>query len=483
MSTKTSTIQGTAWTLTERVSVQLIQFVIGIILARKLAPEAYGIVGMLGIFLGIAQICLDCGFGNALIRKKDKTDVDYSTIFIFNLGISLLLYAALYIGAPLIASFYKIPELTGITRVISLTIILNALSLVHTAKLTYELNFKLQSVTAIIAVIISGIVGIWMAYHEYGVWALVGQSICMSLLRTAILWVASRWKPLLCFSVSSFKEMFAYGSRLLASGLIHTIYTNLYTIIVGKFFDATSTGYYNRANTYGLMPNNICDQVVNKVFFPVLSRQQDDISALIGTYKKMIKTLMYVYVPFLIGMAALSSQLLEVLIGPKWLPCAPLLSILCIGYAIAPLTSVNLNLLFVKGRSDLTLRLDIIKKIIGTIILFASLPFGLWWMCFGKAIYEVVAFSLNSHYTKKFFGYGAFAQIKDILPTFIMSASMYALIAFILRFFHNPWTELFVGFGTGVAFYFIISLLTGNESLKDIFGIVSDIKKKKDTTL
>ena len=473
MDSKASTIQGTAWTLIERVSVQLIQFAIGIILARKLAPEAYGMVGLLGIFLGIAQICLDCGFGNALIRKKDKTDADYSPIFIFNLGVSLLMYAVLYAAAPLIASFYKIPELTGITRIISLTVILNAFSLVHTAKLTYELNFKLQSVTSILAVILSGLIGIWMAYHGYGVWSLVGQSISMAFLRTAILWVASKWSPGLCFSVSSFKEMFAYGSRLLAGSLIHTIYTNMYTILVGKFYDATSTGYYNRANTYGLMPNNICGQIVSKVFFPVLSRQQDNIAALIGTYRKMIKTLMYAYVPILLGMAALSEQLIEVLIGSKWLPCAPLLTILCIGYAIAPLSTVNLNLLYVKGRSDLTLRLDVIKKTFGIIILLVSLPFGLWWMCFGKALYEVVAFSMNSHYTRKLFNYGAIAQVKDLLPTFIISALMYILVAFVIRLFDNPWTELLVGFGTGATFYLVASLLTRNESLKDLYEIVS----------
>lgn len=465
-------INGAAWTLGERVSVQLIQFVIGIVLARLLAPEAYGLVGMLAVFLALAQLLIDSGFGNALIRKKERTEADYSTVFYFNLAVSLALYAILYVSAPFIASFYNIPELKEITRIISITVILNAIALVPTAKFTSELNFKSQAIASIASVIGSGVLGIWMAFKGFGVWALVGQSIALALLKSIILLVQSRWMPKLCFSRTSFREMFSYGSRLLAGGFIHTIYTNLYTILIGKFFNATDTGYYNRANMYGILPNSIYIQTVSKVLFPVLSQQQDDDALMLQTYKKSVKASMAVYVPLLFGMAVLSSQLIEILIGPKWLPCAPLLQVLCIGYAISPLSTLNLNLLYVKGRSDLTLKLDIIKKSIGIAILFATLPLGLWWMCVGKALYEVVAFCLNCHYTGKIFKYGLLEQFKDVLPSFIKSILMLGLILLILHFTQGVWLQLILGFLCGTVLYFILSLVFNDGSLELIKNMI-----------
>lgn len=472
MKLSSEAINGAAWTLGERVSVQLIQFVIGIVLARLLAPEAYGLVGMLAVFLALAQLFIDSGFGNALIRKKERTDADYSTVFYFNLAVSIAIYAILYVCAPLIASFYNIPELKEITRIISLTIILNAIALVPTAKFTSELNFKSQAIASIASVIGSGVLGIWMAYRGYGVWALVGQSMTMALLKTLILLFQSHWLPKLCFSVTSFKEMFSYGSKLLAGGFLHTIYSNLYTILVGKFFNATDTGYYNRANMYGVLPGSIYNQTVSKVLFPVLSKQQDDDALMIQTYRKAVKASMFIYVPLLFGMAALSSQLIEILIGPKWLPCAPLLQVLCIGYALSPLSIMNLNLLYVKGRSDLTLKLDIIKKSIGVCILLATLPFGLWWMCAGKALYEVVAFSLNCHYTGRIFGYGIWAQTRDVLPSFLKSALMLGLILLILHYIDGLWLQFITGFMGGTALYFILSLVFNDGSLELIKNMI-----------
>lgn len=475
MNTSNRAIKGTAWTLTERVSVQAIQFVIGIILARILAPEDYGMVAMLAVFLAIAQILMDSGFGNALIRKKERTSEDLSTVFHFNMAVSLMLYAVLFFTAPLIARFYEIPELTLITRVIALSIILNATSAVQVAKFTAELRFRQQSLIAIAAVVCSGAVGIYMAVRGFGVWALVAQTLTMAAIRSIAFWTVSTWRPALCFSKASFREMFPYGSRLLASGLIHTLYTNLYTLTIGKAFSATDAGYFNRANIYGVIPNDILSQVSNKVFFPVLAKKQDDNDALLAAYGKAVKVTMCLYMPLMFGMAAMSSQLLEALVGAKWLPAAPLLMILCIGYAFAPMSALNLNLLYVKGRSDITLKLDFIKKSIGIAILFAMLPLGIKWMCIGKACYELVAFYANTVYTRKVLNYGFLRQFGDILTTLLKALVMFAAVVLVTNAVElNVWLELLIGFATGVTVYLLLSLILRDKAFRELRSVLSE---------
>lgn len=477
MSPSNTAVNGTVWTLTERISVQLAQFAIGVILARLLTPGDYGMVGLLAVFLGISQLCLDCGFGNALIRKKERTAADYSTVFYFNMAVSLVMYALLFIASPWIARFYEIPELTDITRIISLSILINATSLVQTAKFTAELRFKQQAIASIVAVLGSGILGIVLAYNGFGVWALVVQNLCMAFLRSLSLWIMSDWHPQLIFSVNSFKEMFSYGSKLLAGGFIHTIYTNLYTITIGKAFSATDAGYYNRANTYGIIPNDIFYQVSSKVFFPILSQKQDNDADLLLSYGKAVRVSMCVYVPLMLGMAALSAPLLEALVGPKWLPASPLLTVLCIGYAFAPMSTLNLNLLYVKGRSDLTLKLDIIKKSLGIAILFAMLPFGIIWMCVGKAGYELIAFSLNTFYTRKLLGYGFWKQVRDIAPTLVKAALMFVAILAVTSVLNvNVWAELALGTIAGFAVYLILSVLVRDDAFMELKKVLFEKK-------
>lgn len=464
MPTRETAVRGTAWTLAERLSVQMMQFITGIVLARLLAPDDYGMVGLLSIFLGVAQLFIDSGFTNALVRKKDKNSTDYSTVFYFNIVVSLLLYGILYLCAPFISRFYNLEDLTPITRIISLTVIINGFCIVQTAKFTSEFNFKAQALASIMSVLGSGTLGILMAYNDYGVWALVWQSVSMAGIRMVSLWIMSDWKPEFVFSLTSFKEMFSFGSRLLVSGFIHTIYTNLYTLSIGKVFNKTDVGLYNRANMYGLLPYEVYCQVVNKVIFPILVEKQDDNKLLVSSYQKMMKLSMFFYVPLMFGVAVLSAPLLEALIGAKWLPCAPLLTVLCLGYAISPLSILNQNLLYVKGRSDITLKLDLIKKPIGIAILFATLPLGIKWMCVGKAVYELVAFAINSIYTKRLLNYGLWKQIRDVLPVLVSAGVMGIIIAFTVSHFNGVWAQLAVGLATGVLSYSLISLIYKNES-------------------
>jgi len=473
-STKTKAIKGTAWTLFERLATQVCQFAIGIFLARILAPSDYGTVGMLAIFMAIAQSLIDGGFVRALIQKKGRTDIDYSTVFYFNFAISIILYAILFFSAPYIANFYRTPILKDVTRVVSLQILINALTIVQTAKLTIELNMKLQSIATIVSTVLSGLLGLLLAYNGHGVWALVWSGIASALVRMVILWIFSRWRPLLLFSKDSFKAMFSFGSKLLLGDFIHTITTNLYTLVIGRAFNATQVGYYNRANGYAVLPFGIFSQVVNKIIFPILSEHQDDNEKLLATYRRMVNIPMFIYVPLMAGFAALAKPLVVALITDKWLVCVPLIQILCVGYIISPLSSINLNLLYVKGRSDISLKLDFVKKPVTILLLLVSIPFGVWWICFGKMVYEFFAFYLNCIYTKKLLNYGFWKQIKDLLPIFVYSAIMFGVIMLAIMPFDNDWAKIGVGFVAGVVSYLVVAWIAKDSSLKEILQIAKE---------
>lgn len=472
-------VNGMAWTLIERLSVQVCQFIIGIILARILMPSDYGVVGMLAIFMAVAQTLLDSGFNRALIQKKDRTNVDYSTVFYFNLAISITIYAFLFLGAPYIANFYRTPILKDVSRVISLSVIINALSLVQTSKLTIELNFKLQSLASVISVIISGLIGIVLAYLGYGVWALVAQGLSSAIVRTVILWCFSNWKPLLVFSKKSFSSLFSFGSKLLIGDLIHTIYTNMYTLVIGRAYNSADVGYYNRANGYSALPYSIFSQVVNKVMFPILSEKQDDNEALLNTYNKLFRVPMFIYTPLMFAIAAMAKPLICIMIGEKWMDCVPLLQVLCIGYVFSPMTAINLNLLYVKGRSDISLKLDLIKKPLGIIVLFVSIPFGLWWMCVGKALFDFVSFAMNCYYTKKLLNYGFVEQFKSITPILIYSTIMLVAILLMNSLFASYWLMLVCGTIVGVGIYIGLSLLFKENALQTCINILKNKSLKR----
>ncbi len=465
-STGSKAAKGMAWTFIDRMSVQLCNFIFGIILARILSPSDYGTVGMLGIFLAVSQSLLDSGFNRALIQKKNRTNTDYSTVFYFNLAISIVLYVILFFASPIIADFYRTPILTEVTRYYTLLIIINALSLVQTAKLTIELNFKLQTIASVISILASGVVGVILAYRGLGVWVLVIQGICAASIRTIVLWTFSHWRPLLVFSKDSFKALFSFGSKLLIGDFIHTIYVNMYTLVIGRAYNAADVGYYNRANGYGAMPYSIFSQVVNKVMFPILSEKQDDNEALLNTYSKLFKVPMFLYVPLMFGLAALAKPLICIMIGEKWLPCVPLLQVLCIGYVFSPMTAINLNLLYVKGRSDISLKLDLIKKPLGIAILLASLSFGLWWMCVGKALYDFTAFAMNCYYTKKLLNYGFMEQLKTVAPILLFSTIMLVSILLINSFITSYWFMLLTGVALGLCVYVVLSVVFKESALQ-----------------
>lgn len=456
------------WVGIERFSTQVVQFVIGVIIARILMPSDYGIVGMLAIFIAIAQTFLDSGFASALIQKKDRTEIDYSTVFYFNIIISLVLYAIFYVSAPLIAAFYNIPILTDVTRISTLSIIIGGLTIVQQAKLTIDLNFRLQAVGTLSASIISGVCGIFMAYKGFGVWALVFQNLFNAFLRSTIFWIFSKWHPLWAFSTASFHRLFSFGSKLLCSGLINTIYSNIYTLVIGKAFNSSEVGFFNRANQFAMLPPNTITQMVVTVNFPILSQMQDDNEKLVKTYKKLICASMFILCPILIVMVAVGYPLIDVVLGEKWLPCVPYLQILCLGFLFEPLTHINLNLLYVKGRTDLVLKLELIKKPIAFLLLFVTIPLGIWWICLGKAIYCVIAFMFNCYYTKKILNYGFFEQIKELSNIFLNGIIMLVITLLVISLFHSTSIQLIVGLCAGIATYSLYAFITKDKSFNDI---------------
>lgn len=468
---KSKAIGGALWTAVEKFIRQGAQFVIGIVLARILAPDDYGIVGMLAIFIAIANTFADSGLSNALIQEQDCTDDDYSTIFYFNVAVALGCYALLFLSAPSVASFYEMPVLTDVMRVVSLSIIISGLTAVQNTRLTKQLRFRLQSKISIVSVFVTGATGLILAFRGWGVWALVFQALAGQIFTSVCVWCYSKWIPKLRFSVNSFRQLWRFGSKLLCSSLINTLYQNLYTLVIGKCFSPAQVGYYNRGNGYASIPVNTVTDMSLKVTYPILAKLQDDDERLLRAYSKLLRMPLYILYPILTAIAVTSAPLIEFMIGEKWLPCAPLLSILCIGGMFTPLTQINLNLLYVKGRTDLVLKLELIKKPIAFLILFASIPFGIIVMVVGKALYEFVAFSFNCYYTGKILNYGELRQLRDLLPIFINCAVMAGVMAIAMTSVCSPWIKFIVAIPCGLFSYWIFSILTKDTSyieLKEI---------------
>ncbi len=481
MGLKQSVVSGAIWTGLEKVLTQVVHFVIGVILARILSPGDYGVVGMLTIFIAIANVFTDSGLSSALIQKKDRTDTDYSTIFYFNLLVAVFFYCLLYVTSPLIADFYNMPILKDVTRVVALSLIITGFTAVQSTRLRINLQFRKLSIITISGMLVTGATGLVLAFNGFGVWALVIQTIAGNLFCSVCIWYVAKWRPSLVFSKDSFKSLWGVGSKLLGSSLINTLYSNMYTLVIGKSFSKEQVGYYNRGNQYALLPMQSVQDMAVKVNFPVLSKLQDDDERLISAYKKLMTVPLYLLYPILVGLAVIAPYLIPVMIGEKWIPCVPVLQVLCIGYMLSPLTSLNLNLLYVKGRTDLVLKLEFFKKPIGFLILFLSIPLGLIGMVVGKAFYEFVAFSFNCYYTKKFYDYGEWKQLKALLPIVINCVIMAVIVYSSMYFVESYLIKVCVGIPVGIISYLMLSIIFGDENYKELKNIIRGKLHKKDS--
>ncbi len=425
---KHQTNRSVAWSSVETFANRGLQLLLSIIIARVVAPNEYGLIAMLSIFIALAQSIIDSGFGSALIQKQNRDSRDFSMVFFFNLAISLLIYALLYFGAPLIASFYHQAELVDITRIVGLSLIINAAGIIQRTMLTIDLNFKKIAIITIIAMIISGGVGITMAYSGYGVWALVGQTLSLSAVTTLLYWMSSKWIPRFEWNKSSFRSLFGFGSKILLSGILHTGYINLYNLVIGRVYNASALGFYNRSFTLSQVPTTTISGMLTKVLYPVLCSVQNDKETLEKSFGNYLRMACFIIFPLSLALAAIAEPLIELVLTAKWLESAPLLQLLCVAFMWYPISTINNNLQNACGRSDLFFKAEIIKKAVALAILFASLPFGLIWICFGQIIYNITDVTITIHYTKKVIDVSYIKQFNQLWRILLSACVMAALM-------------------------------------------------------
>lgn len=426
--TRSQALSGLMWRFLERFGAQGVTFVVSIILARLLDPEVYGIVAIVTVFTAILEVFIDSGLGNALIQKKDADDLDFSSVFFFNLLMCTVLYLLLFTVAPVIARFYKMPLLTPVIRVMSLTVIISGVKNVQQAYVSKHLLFKRFFFATLGGTLGAAILGIWMAYKGYGVWALVAQGLFNAAVDTLILWITVKWRPKLMFSFERFKSLFSYGWKLLVSRLLSTVYANIRQLIIGKLYTADSLAFYNRGY---MIPNTFVGNInssIDSVLFPVMSNAQDNVENVKAMTRRSIRVSSYIMWPIMLGIAAVSKPLVIVLLTEKWLPCVPFVIIFCITYAFSPLQSANLNAIKAIGRSDIFLKLEIIKKIVGVIVLVSTMWFGPLVMAASNLGISVVEQIINSWPNKKLLRYSYGQQLLDIMPSVLLSAAMFALV-------------------------------------------------------
>lgn len=476
--TKSQALSGLMWRFLERFGAQGVTFVVSIILARLLDPEVYGIVAIVTVFTAILNVFIDSGLGNALIQKKDADDLDFSSVFFFNMFMCVVLYLLLFAAAPFIAKFYKMPLLTPAIRVMSLTVIISGVKNVQQAYVSKHLLFKRFFFATLGGTIGAAVLGIWMAYKGYGVWALVAQGLFNATVDTLILWITVKWRPKMMFSIERFKGLFSFGWKLLISQLIDTVYNNLRQLLIGKLYNADNLAYYNRGY---MLPNVFVVNVnsaIDSVLFPVMSNAQDSVESVRAMTRRSIQVSSYVMWPIMLGIAAVSKPLVAVLLTEKWLPCVPYVIIFCISYAFLPMESANLNAIKALGRSDIFLRLTIIKKVIGFIILLATMWFGPLIMAASNLFFSVVNQIINAWPNRKLLNYSYGQQIADILPSILLSVVMFGAVWWVQYLHLGNFVTLLIQVIMGVAVYVIGSIVLKIDSFTYMLSILKSRRRK-----
>lgn len=471
-SLKQTTKKGLYWSTAGNISSQGMRFVFGIILARLLAPSDYGVIGILTVFICVVHVFIDCGFSQALIAKQNRTQTDFSTEFYFNIVVGIVGYALLFITSPLIADFYNIPILSPILKVMGLGIVINSLCVVQTAQFSIRLDFKTPAIIRVVTQLASGITGIVLAYIGWGVWSLVFQQIAGSLLNALLLWIYAAWRPTKEFSRDSFNYLWGYGSKILGASLVQQVYDNLYPLVIGKYFSSMQLGLYSRAHGFASLPSTNLSSVLGTVTFPVLSKLNNDIPRLVNAYRRMIKTIAFVVFPLMLGLAATSSPLVQVLLNDQWYDCIIYLQLLCLALIWQPLSATQLSVLKVIGRSDIILKLEVQKRGVGLISIFAAIPFGVKGMCIGFDIFYVYCFVLNTFYNSKTLNISFWRQIQDILPILFNSLIMGGIVLSLTLFSINKYILLPLCIVIGGAYYYVSSAIFLKEVKKDVFSMI-----------
>jgi len=477
-SLKSKAAKGMAWSAFGTFSSQGISFAIGIILARLLMPSDYGMIGMLAIFFAVSQLLVESGFSNALIQKIDRTEDDYSTIFYVNLLVSIIIYLILFITAPFIAHFYNTPELTLITRVLSLNILIGSFAIVQQARLKILLDFKTPALITILSVAVSGAIGIVMAIYGYGVWALVIQSICATIVRTIFLFIFNRWLPKLVFSISSLKQLFRFSSNLLVAGLVATIMNNLYSILIGKLFSPKDVGFYTRARQFPELLSGTITSILQGVTYPILTSLQNDRDRMVSVYGRLMRITVFFVMPLLTLFALLAEPFIRLLLTEKWMPVVPLIQWLCFARMITPISGLNMNILNAIGRSDLFLKVDLSKFPLALVTMAITVPFGINAVVIGNFFITIIGFFINAYYPGKLFGFGAVRQVKEMLTVIVATLIMAIFVFGITNLIPGDFLKLIAGTIIGITTYLLSAHFMKIEELKEVRTMTIQMRGK-----
>ena len=465
-------MNGILWSALERFSTQGIQFVIGLVLARLLSPSDYGMVGMLAIFIALSQTFVDGGFSLALIQKNNCTENDFSTVFYFNIIIGVVIYGILFISAPYIERFYDLPGLASLTKVLGLGIIISSFSLIHRTILTIVVDFKTQANISLIATLVGGTVSVLLAYNGFGVWSLVVQSLLIATINTVLLWFFSRWTPLILFSKKSFKSLFSFGSKMLATSILNTFFKNIILVVIGKAFSVQELGYYSRAEQFQRFSSENISQIIQRVAFPIMSSVKSDSERLYRATRQYIGLSMFFVLPLMAGLMILSEPLIRLLLTEKWLPAVPLLRLLCFTGMLYPIHSININLIIVKGMSSLVFKLELIKRSLMIIAIILTLPYGIKAMIIGQIVISFISLFINTYYSGKLINYNSWQQIKDIIPTLVNTIIMSSIVMAFTQIFDSDIIKLCFGALISIALYFCVAWLFKIEELNKLKELI-----------
>lgn len=476
--TNKSVIANFMWRLAERCGSQIFSFVVSLVLARLLSPDAYGTIALITVIINILQVFVDSGMANALIQKKNADNIDFSTVFYFNVATCIFLYIGMFFAAPWIARFYKDLTLIPLVRVLSFTIVIAGVKNVQQAYVSRNMQFKRFFYSTLVGTIVSAVVGITMAYCGYGVWALVGQQLINQIMGTVILWITVRWRPEKVFSLERLKTLFSYGWKLLASSLINTLYEDLRQLIIGQMYSTESLAYYNRGNQFPTLVINNINSSINSVLMPVMSKEQDD---LVRVKKMMCRTMqvsVYVIAPLMLGLVACGTPLIRFLLTEKWMECVPFMTIFCITYMFYPLHTANLNAMKALGRSDIFLKLEIYKKIVGIVLLLLTMRHGVMAMAYSLLVSSFLSQLINTWPNKKLLKYGYMEQLKDILPSILLAIGMGACI-FPIQYLGLPDViSLILMVGLGAVIYIGLSATLKLEPFVYLWTMAKPIVKR-----
>ncbi|MFI3248089.1 MAG: lipopolysaccharide biosynthesis protein [Rikenellaceae bacterium] len=479
-SNKIKNSSGVMWSAMERFAIQGSQFVVSLIVARLLIPADYGLIAMMSIFIAVATSLIDSGMAQALVQRQQRSEADLSTTLIFNIAVAIGLYAIIYLAAPYIAIFYDTPEICKVARIYSLILLINSFSVVQQALIAISLNFKQQAAASFTGVIIGGVVAIVMAYSGYGVWALVIQQLVSATIFNILLWALSSWRPRSSFSWESFRTLSAFGSKIMASGLMHVIYTNMYTIIIGKYFAPSELGLYNRSTTIAALPSSNISVVVERALYPILCEVQDSVEIASATLIRYLRMVCFAVFPTMVGIAIAAKPLTLVLLGEKWIDVVPLLQFVALAYMWDPIMKFYGSMIRSQGRSADFLRAEIIKKCCGVVILIVSIPFGVVAMCGGLLLYAFADMAIVIFFARRISpSLGYIETVRAVAPSIATTILMGGGVWYTLRFTSSltPFTELIIAFFVGVTIYFGVAIATKRSELKQLVEIIKGLKK------